>query len=380
MNTLILKNARVVTPDSIADDGWVEVRDEKIYEVGTGPRPDGVDLEGRLLTPGFVDIHVHGGGGMAFQDASPHAARTAAQFHLEHGTTTLLAGLGTRPLDDLVASAEALVPLVEEGVVAGIFYEGPFLSEARRGAHNPRLLRTPDLEEMNRLLAFGKDVVRMVTIAPELPGALDLIRSVVGAGVTAAVGHTDASYDECCAAFDSGATVATHLFNGMRPIHHRDPGPVLAAMGDERVTCEVIADGFHLDDAVIKHVFDAVGHARAALITDAIEAAGAGDGAYDHGDMQITVKDGMAMLSDGSSIAGSTLTMDKAVRRSVLSAGVPLHDALVAATATPARAIGLADQVGVIAPGSQADLLVLDDSLTVNGVLRRGNWTTELSG
>jgi N-acetylglucosamine-6-phosphate deacetylase len=146
------------------------------------------------------------------------------------------------------------------------------------------------------------------------------------------------------------------------------------------VTCEVIADGFHLEDAVIKHVFNAVGHARSALITDAIEAAGAGDGAYDHGDMHITVKDGMAMLSDGSSIAGSTLTMDKALRRSVHSAGVPLHDALLAATTTPARAIGLADKVGAIVPGSQADLLVLDDSLVVNGVLRRGDWTTALSG
>ncbi|MFL6131861.1 MAG: N-acetylglucosamine-6-phosphate deacetylase [Nocardioidaceae bacterium] len=380
MNTLVLKSARVVTPDSISEDGWVEVRDEKIHAVGTGPRPDGVDLGGRLLTPGFVDIHVHGGAGVAFQDASPNAARAAAEFHLQHGTTTLLAGLGTRPLDDLIASTELLMPLVEEGVVAGIFYEGPFLSNARRGAHNPRLLRTPDLDEMARLLAPGKDVVRMVTIAPELPGALDLIHSVVDAGVTAAVGHTDASYDECCAAFEGGATVATHLFNGMRPIHHRDPGPVLAALGDDRVTCEVIADGFHLDDAVIKHVFDAVGHARSALITDAIEAAGAGDGAYDHGDMHITVKDGMAMLSDGSSIAGSTLTMDKALRRSVLSAGVPLHDALLAATATPARAIGLADQVGVIAPGNRADLLVMDDSLTLNGVLRRGDWITELSG
>jgi len=264
--------------------------------------------------------------------------------------------------------------------VAGIFYEGPFLSHARRGAHNPGLLRSPDLEEMARLLAAGQGVVRMVTIAPELPGALDLIRSVVEAGVIAAVGHTDASYDECCAAFDAGATVATHLFNGMRPIHHRDPGPVLAAMGDERVTCEVIADGFHLDDAVIRHIFDALGHARSALITDAIEAAGAGDGAYDHGDMQITVKDGMAMLSDGSSIAGSTLTMDKAVRRAVLSAGVPLHDAVLAATATAARAIGLADEVGVIAPGSRADLVVMNDSLIVNGVLRRGAWITELSG
>lgn len=380
MNSTILRNARVVTPDSIVDEGWVEVRDEKIYEVGTGPRPDGVDLGGRLLTPGFVDIHVHGGGGRAFQDASTDAARTAAQFHLGHGTTTLLAGLGTRPLDDLVNSAESLVPLVEEGVLAGIFYEGPFLSDARRGAHNPRLLRMPDIDEMKRLLTAGKDVVRMVTIAPELPGALDLIRSVVDAGVTAAVGHTDASYGECSRAFDAGATVATHLFNGMRPIHHRDPGPVLAAMDDDRVTCEVIADGFHLDDAIIKHVINAVGHARSALITDAIEAAGAGDGVYDHGDMHVTVKDGMAMLSDGSSIAGSTLTMDKALRRSVFSAGVPLHEALTAATATPADAIGLADRVGVIAPGRQADLLVLDDALTVNGVLRRGNWTTELSG
>jgi N-acetylglucosamine-6-phosphate deacetylase len=380
MNSTILRNARVVTPDSIIDDGWVEVRGEKIYEVGSGPRPDGVDLGGRLLTPGFVDIHVHGGGGKAFQDASTDAARTAAEFHLRHGTTTLLAGLGTQPLDDLVNSAESLVPLVEEGVLAGIFYEGPFLSDARRGAHNPRLLRMPDIDEMKRLLAAGKDVVRMVTIAPELPGALDLIRSVVDAGVTAAVGHTDASYDECSRAFDAGATVATHLFNGMRPIHHRDPGPVLAAMDDDRVTCEVIADGFHLDDAIIRHVINAVGHARSALITDAIEAAGAGDGVYDHGDMHVTVKDGMAMLSDGSSIAGSTLTMDKALRRSVFSAGVPLHEALLAATATPASAIGLVDRVGVIAPGRQADLLVLDDSLSVDGVLRRGNWTTELSG
>jgi N-acetylglucosamine-6-phosphate deacetylase len=379
MNSTILRNARVVTPDSIIDDGWVEVRGEKIYEVGRGPRPDGVDLGGRLLTPGFVDIHVHGGGGKAFQDASTDAARTAAEFHLRHGTTTLLAGLGTQPLDDLVNSAESLVPLVEEGVLAGIFYEGPFLSDARRGAHNPRLLRMPDIDEMKRLLAAGKDVVRMVTIAPELPGALDLIRSVVDAGVTAAVGHTDASYDECSRAFDAGATVATHLFNGMRPIHHRDPGPVLAAMDDDRVTCEVIADGFHLDDAIIRHVINAVGHARSALITDAIEAAGAGDGVYDHGDMHVTVKDGMAMLSDGSSIAGSTLTMDKALRRSVFSAGVPLHEALLAATATPASAIGLVDRVGVIAPGRQADLLVLDDSLSVDGVLRRGNWTTELS-
>jgi N-acetylglucosamine-6-phosphate deacetylase len=218
-----------------------------------------------------------------------------------------------------------------------------------------------------------------VTIAPELPGGLDLVRAVVAAGAVAAIGHTDGSYDECRAAFDAGATVATHLFNGMRPIHHRDPGPVVAAMSDDRVTCEVIADGYHLDDVMIKHVFDAVGPSRLGLITDAIEAAGAGDGHYDHGDMQITVKEGMAMLSDGSTIAGSTLTMDKALRRVVLSAGVPLHDAVLAATRTPAKAMGLEGRAGVIAAGAQADLVVLDDSLMVNGVLQRGRWVIDPS-
>jgi N-acetylglucosamine-6-phosphate deacetylase len=376
MNTLVLKNARVVTPDSISD-GWVEVHDDTIHDVGTGTRPDGVDLAGRILAPGFVDNHVHGGAGAAFLDPTPAAARRVARFHLEHGTTTLLAGLGTRPLDELVARAESLAPLVDEGVIAGIFYEGPYLSHARRGAHNPLLLRQPDQDELGRLLAAGQGTVRMMTIAPELPGALDLVREVVAAGVVAAVGHTDGSYDACWAAFEAGATVATHLFNGMRPIHHRDPGPVLAALADDRVTCEVIADGHHLDDAIIKHVFDAVGPTRLALITDAIEAAGAGDGHYDHGDMQIIVKDGMAMLSDGSSIAGSTLTMDKALQRSVFCAGVPLHDAVLAATHTPAKAIGLGDRLGTIAAGARADLLVLDDSLTVTGVLRRGGWVTD---
>jgi N-acetylglucosamine-6-phosphate deacetylase len=374
MKTLVLNNARVVTPHSISDGGWVEIRDQLIHAVGTGPRAEGVDLGGRLLTPGFVDNHVHGGAGAAFQEPTTEAARRVARFHLEHGTTTLLAGLGTRPIEELVARAASLVPLVEEGVIAGIFYEGPYLSRERRGAHNPKVLREPNVDEIRRLLAAGQGCVRMVTIAPELPGALDLVSAVVGSGAVAAVGHTDASYTECRAAFDEGATVATHLFNGMRPIHHRDPGAVVAAMGDHRVICEIIADGFHLDDAIIKQVFDTVGPSRVALITDAMEAAGAGDGDYDRGDMHVTVKDGMAMLSDGSSIAGSTLTMEKAVRRAVLSAGVPLHDALLAATATPARTIGLERRVGVIAPGAAADLVILDPSLHVNGVLRRGQW------
>jgi N-acetylglucosamine-6-phosphate deacetylase len=377
MGSSLLKNARVVTADGVLEPGWVELDGATIHDVGLGAREGGTDLGGRLLTPGFVDIHVHGGAGAAFQQGDPAASRRVAQLHLQHGTTTMLAGLGARPIDELVTTAQSLVGLVEEGVLAGIFYEGPYLSQQRRGAQDPSTLREPNRAEMQRLLDAGRGTVRMVTIAPELPGALDLIRAVVEAGAVAAVGHTDASYDQTCAGFAAGATVATHLFNGMRPIHHRDPGPVVAALGDERVVCELIADGFHLHDAMLKLVFDTVGPARVALMTDAIEAAGVGDGHYQLGDMSIEVVEGMAMLTDGSSLAGSTLTMDKALRRAVLSAGVPLHDAVTAATATPARVLGLEGHIGVIAPGARADLVVLDESLSVRSVLRQGQWVPQ---
>jgi N-acetylglucosamine-6-phosphate deacetylase len=377
MGSSLLKNARVVTTDGVLEPGWVELDGATIHDVGLGAREGGTDLGGRLLTPGFIDIHVHGGAGAAFQQGDPAASRRVAQLHLQHGTTTMLAGLGARPIDELVTVAQSLVGLVEEGVLGGIFYEGPYLSQQRRGAQDPSTLREPNMAEMQRLLDAGRGMVRMVTIAPELPGALDLIRAVVEAGTVAAVGHTDASYDQACAAFDAGATVATHLFNGMRPIHHRDPGPVVAALGDDRVVCELIADGFHLHDAMLKLVFDTVGPARVALITDAIEAAGVGDGHYQLGDMSIEVVEGMAMLTDGSSLAGSTLTMDKALRRAVLSAGVPLHDAVTAATATPARILGLEGHIGVIAPGARADLVVLDESLSVRSVLRQGQWVPQ---
>lgn len=377
MNLSLLKNARIVTPDGVLEPGWVELDGATIHDVGLGTREGGTDLGGQLLTPGFVDIHVHGGVGAAFQEGDPAASRRVAQLHLQHGTTTLLAGLGARPIDELVTVAQSLVDLVDEGVLGGIFYEGPYLSSTRRGAQDPRTLREPNRADMQRLLDAGRGTVRMVTIAPELSGALDLIRAVVDAGAVAAVGHTDASYDQTCAAFAAGARVATHLFNGMRPIHHRDPGPVVAALSDKRVICELVADGFHLNDAILKLVFDTVGPARVALVTDAIEAAGVGDGYYHHGDMSIKVVDGMAMLTDGSSIAGSTLTMDKALRRAVLSAGVPLHDAVTAATATPARVIGLEGQIGVIAPGACADLVVLDESLSVRSVMRQGQWVPQ---
>jgi N-acetylglucosamine-6-phosphate deacetylase len=368
----LLTNARLITPDGVVDDGWVEIAGADIARIGTGERAGGTDLHGMYLSPGFVDLHVHGGAGAAFQSGDPEASRSVTALHLRHGTTTLLAGLSASPLPQLERAARSLVGLVEDGLLAGIFYEGPYLSDVRRGAQDPRALRVPARAELQRLLRAGAGTVRMMTIAPELPGALGVIRDVVDAGAVAAVGHTDASYEQTCAAFAAGARVATHMFNGMRPIHHRDPGPVVAALEDDRVVCELVSDGFHLHDATLKLAFGCAGPGRIALVTDAIEATGVGDGRYALGDMAIDVVDGMAQLADGSSIAGSTLTTDKALRRAVLSAGIPLHEAVTALTATPARVLGLEDRIGVLAAGARADLVVLDEALAVVRVYRAG--------
>jgi N-acetylglucosamine-6-phosphate deacetylase len=239
--------------------------------------------------------------------------------------------------------------------------------------HSASLLRAPDLATVEQLLTAGAGTVRLTTVAPELPGALDLIRRVVEVGAVAAVGHTDASYEETVAAFDAGARVATHLFNGMRPLRHRDPGPVAAALGDERVVCELIADGHHLHPAAVRLVFATAGPSRVALVTDGTEGAGGADGDYQHGDVMVSVRDGRAVVTGTTTLAGSALTMDGAVRHAV-SVGVPLPSALAAATSTPARVLGLGDEVGSIRPGARADLVVLDRRLEVRHVLRGGVW------
>jgi N-acetylglucosamine-6-phosphate deacetylase len=364
---MLLAGGRVIA-DGVHDPGYVEVEGGSIAAVGAGApeRPPDVDLAGRWVVPGFVDIHVHGGGGASFQDGE---AERVVDFHRRHGTTTLLASLMTAPLDALAGAAEALCEPVRAGVVAGIHLEGPFLAPARCGAHDPALMRPPVAEDLDRLLAAGP--VRMVTLAPELEGGADAVTRVVAAGAVAAVGHTDASYELTQAAVDAGATVATHLFNGMTPMHHRRPGPALALLEDERVVVELIADGVHLHPAVVRAVFAAVGADRVALVTDAMAGAGMGDGEFLLAGRRVTVADGVALL--GGSLAGSTLTQDAALRNAV-RAGVPLEDAVTALTATPARVLGLGDRLGSLAPGRSADLVVLDGDLRAVAVMARGEW------
>jgi N-acetylglucosamine-6-phosphate deacetylase len=370
----VLTNGRLVTPDGIVD-GWLETTGKTITAIGPGqpPRPADRELAGRWVVPGFVDIHVHGGAGADFSPGNDTAARQIVDLHRRHGTTTMVASLVTAGVDTLVTTLGSLADLVDEGVLAGIHLEGPFLSPARCGAHDPSLLRAPDPEVVDRLVAAGRGAIRMATLAPELPNAIDAVRRLVHAGVTVAIGHTDATYAQTRAGIDAGATVGTHLFNAMRPLHHREPGPVPALLEDSRVTVELICDGVHLHPAVVRMTARTACPDRVALVTDAMAAAGAGDGDFLLGGLAVRVTDGVARLADGDTIAGSTLTMDRAFRF-VIDAGIGLDDAVRMASTTPARVLGIANRVGTVAVGLDADLLILDETLRVRAVMTKGAW------
>jgi N-acetylglucosamine-6-phosphate deacetylase len=371
----VLANGRVVTPDGVLEPGWVEVTGDRLTAMGPGAAPTtpDVDLSGRIVVPGFVDTHVHGGGGASYLSATPEDTATVAAFHRAHGTTTTFASLVSTTADKLERQVAALADLVSDDLLAGIHLEGPWLSTARRGAHNPAVLRAPAHEEVAHLLRLGRGGVTMATVAPELPGGLGAVRQIVDAGAVAAVGHSDADYATVLAAVDAGATVGTHLFNGMPPLHHRSPGPVGALLEDSRVTVELIADGIHLHPAAIGLAVRSAGVDRVSLVTDAMTAAGMGDGVYGLGEQAVEVRAGVARLAGGDSIAGSTLTMGGAFRFVVQEVGLSLEQAARIAATTPARTFGLADR-GALAEGLLADLVVLDTDLAVVAVMRRGSW------
>jgi N-acetylglucosamine-6-phosphate deacetylase len=361
----------------VLDPGWVLVEDGAISAVGEGDpsgRPDAepTEADGAWVVPGFVDIHCHGGGGAAFTE--PAQVRQAVEAHRRHGTTTMLASLVSRPVPELVEQVATLREFVTGGLLAGIHLEGPFLSAARCGAHDPAVLRPPDAASVDMLLAAGQGAIRMVTIAPELDGAVPAVKRLVDAGVLAAVGHTDARAEDVVPAVDAGASVATHLFNGMRPLHHREPGPIGTLLDDERVTVELICDLVHLHPTVVRLAARHAGSGRTVLITDAISAAGAGDGVYDIGGLEVTVTDGVPTLAGGGSLAGSTLTMDTAFRNLVHSCGLGVLEAVTASSTRPAELLGLGNVTGRIAPGYAADLVLLDETLHPDAVMKGGEW------
>ncbi|KDE99750.1 N-acetylglucosamine-6-phosphate deacetylase [Mycolicibacterium aromaticivorans JS19b1 = JCM 16368] len=373
---MLITAATLLTGRELLRPGWIEVFGGSVRALGAGSPPRAADRELGTVVPGFIDTHVHGGGGSDFSGATSDDTATAVELHRRHGTTTLIASLVSAGPAELLHQVEVLAGHVRDGTLGGIHLEGPWLATQRCGAHDPAALRDPDTGEVDTLLQAGAGAIRMVTLAPERPGALAAIERIVTAGAVAAVGHTEATYEQTRAAITAGATVGTHLFNAMRPIHHREPGPVIALLEDPRVTVELIADGVHVDAALYRHVVRAAGPDRLSLVTDAMAAAGVSDGRYRIGRMDVEVADGVAQLAGTTTIAGSTATMDRVFRFAVANSGLPHDEALSLAvrqsSLNPARALGL--PCPELVTGARADLVALDTDLALTDVLCGGAW------
>ncbi|GGY24011.1 N-acetylglucosamine-6-phosphate deacetylase [Streptomyces omiyaensis] len=375
----VLSGARVVLPTGIVENGRVIVDGGRI--AGSAPEDAPVlDLTGHWLVPGFVDMHNHGGGGASFTSGSVEDVLKGVRTHRLHGTTTVVASFVTGDMDFLTARAGLLSELAEQGEIAGLHFEGPFISPCRKGAHDETLLRDPHPAEVLKLIDAARGQAKMVTLATELPGGLDSVRLLAEHGVIAAIGHTDASYEQTVAAIDAGATVATHLYNAMPGLGHRAPGPIAALLEDERITVELINDGTHLHPAALELAFHHAGPERVALITDAMDAAGFGDGRYMLGPLEVEVKDSVARLVEGGSIAGSTLTLDRAFKRAATVDRLPVESVVQAISANPARLLGVYDRVGSLEPGKDADIVVLDGAFDIKGVMRKGEWIVAPQG
>lgn len=360
----------IVTPDGVLEQGTLVVGDDGlITEVSptrkASPRSSDIDARGFLVLPGFVDAHVHGGGGADFMHGTVDVVRQITRTHARYGTTSLLATTLTASRDSTDRAIEAARTVMEAGPgdgearVLGIHLEGPYICAAKRGAQPEAFVRPPDTDEIARWIALSGSRIKKITLAPEVPGAEEVVRLARAHGVTVSLGHTNAAAAEAEAAISWGATGATHIFNAMPPLHHRHPGAAGAALARPEIVCEVIADGVHLDPLIVRLVVSAKGPEGVALITDAIEGAAMPDGQYTLGGQTVFVQNGTAAFADGT-LAGSVLTMNQAftnLRR--FAPFVSLPGAALMSSGNALRQLGLSEKMGAIAPGRTADLVVL---------------------
>lgn len=385
MTGFVVHNARKVDADGLVDEFWLVADGDTIVATGSGTgwhtaaQASGrevVDARGHWLTPGFIDLHCHGGGGHPFDDG-PEEMLAGLATHRAHGTTRSLVSHVANPLASLRESLSIVADLAaDDPLVLGSHLEGPFLAPERRGAHDAAFLREPGPEMVEELIGAARGTMRVATIAPELPNALESIGVLIEAGVVVGVGHTAADYAEASKAFDVGARLLTHAFNAMNGIHHRAPGPVVAAFENPEVTLELILDGLHVHPLVAKLAFDEA-PGRVALVTDAMAAAGATDGDYRLGGLNVSVRHGLAVLSGTETIAGSTLTQDIALKNAITLVGLEPATAVEALTLTPARALGDDHRFGRLRAGYAADAVLLDHDWNVQRVVAAGRTITD---
>ncbi len=374
---LFIKNATIYTPDEVIDAGAVLVRNGRIATIATAQdiSPLGhvelIDAKGKLLVPGFIDLQCNGGFGHDFTD-NPASIWEVAAHLPQYGVTSFLPTIITSPFE-MIQAAQATITNPPADFLGthplGLHIEGPFLNPAKKGAHNPDYLQLPQVEKVWDWTP--ETGVRLVTLAPELPGALEVIMKLVQNNVVVSAGHSMATFDEAIAGFDAGIRYGTHLFNAMPPIHHREPGLAGGLLADERLTVGLIPDGVHVHPALVKTVWGALGNGRLNLVTDAMGAIGMPPGTYLLGDFEVTVTASTAHLADGT-LAGSLVVMDEAVRKLIAYTDCSLAEALPTVTTTPARLLGLNRQKGQIAPGFDADMVLLNADLTVDTTIVNG--------
>ncbi|MEC0237715.1 N-acetylglucosamine-6-phosphate deacetylase [Paenibacillus kribbensis] len=382
-NDMIEKGVVVIQEQSIVYAGseedlpadWTSV-DKASHTDGTAEAASMVRLEGGYLLPGFIDIHVHGGNGEDFMDSSPRVLDTITSFHGSQGTTAMLATTMTAPkeqIDRVLGEVHAyMAQPMPHAQLEGVHLEGPFISPNWPGAQNPQHIVPPNLAWMAEWEQRYSGLVRQLTLAPEREGALELITWLRSHGITAALGHTDATYEEVEQAAAAGLNHAVHAFNAMTPLHHRKPGAAGAVLADPRIEAEVIADGIHVHPAAISLLAKLKQNHNLILITDAMSATGLEDGHYTLGDLPVIVQDGVARLEDGVTLAGSTLTMIEGFRFLVQQVGLSIPEASQMASLNPAQSLNIHDRTGSLEAGKQADILLLDADLNLQGVWIKG--------
>lgn len=370
MSRVLIRGGTIVHPDrNITEVGDLWIEGGQIAPQGGTPTSV-IDASGLYVAPGFIDLQVNGGIGHNFEDSTPEEVREIVDFHVSHGTIGLLPTVITAPIEKMQTTI-GCVKQANHPTILGMHLEGPFISMARRGAHNPKHIIDPCIDCFDNLVRDYEGFIKIVTLAPERPGAEQLIARIREIGAVASLGHSDATYEEAITAIKHGVGLFTHSFNAMSEFHHRAPGAVGAALVSNAMV-ELIADGIHVHPGAMRLLRRAKGSERICLITDAISATGLEDGEYHLGGLTVFAVDATARLADGT-LAGSVLTMNRAVKTFMNSTGCALPEAVRAASLSPARLLGIDDRKGSIAPGRDADLVILDEGLNVYYTIIKGD-------